>query len=199
MSCLFLVASCASDIPFTGLERGAVPVVNGLLTPDTVQVLSLTRSSSSEQGWAFAEIAEADAVLFEDSVEVGRYVRESYERWVLHFTPTAGKRYRLAVLLPDGTTVSAETRMPEEFPVDGLSDDEYHRGFRQGQSLWPCWFFALQSDSVFFWFTDNSRVRLVENIGTNHPAVDAFNLFGSMTEVSKDLMFAAHRFCGVCY
>ena len=54
---IFTISSCVTDIDYTN-QSTSIPVVNCLLTNDTVQRLSITRSVKMNDSYIFKEINE---------------------------------------------------------------------------------------------------------------------------------------------
>lgn len=174
--------SCVTDIDYTQ-QTTSIPVVNCLLTNDTVQRLSLTRSVKMNDSYVFKEIKVAKISLYQDEIEVGDFTRISYDNWQLKYTPQSGKTYQIKISLPDGQVLSATTVMPEKVIIkQNRSIDKFpSKNFIQNSIGHPCWVTVLNSDSILKPYSrpkTKDRARTV--IGTDHILADRFNQNGNL-------------------
>jgi hypothetical protein len=177
--CFGLCNSCISDLPFEA-ERSIVPVVNCLLTNDSVQTLSLTQSVKITDRYVFKEIEQAEISLSANGALIGRFERTDYDHWQLNYLPEAGTTYQLLVQLPDGTELTASTTMPEaDLFTPLINEDRYpSRNFRQTTANAPCWIYILNnrtSPPVYEDPVPDKNATLNEYLGTDHPLIDRFN------------------------
>ncbi len=178
----FTFTSCVTDIDYT-VQSESIPVINCLLTNDTVQRLSITRAVKMNDSYIFKEIKNAKICLFQDEIEVGCFSRLSYDNWQLKFTPLSGKTYRLKVVLADGKMLSAKTVMPARVQLkqDKSIDKFPSKNFIQNSLGSPFWITILYSDSILKPYSrpktkDGARTA----IGTDHMLVDRFNENGNL-------------------
>ncbi|MCL1938413.1 MAG: DUF4249 domain-containing protein [Candidatus Azobacteroides sp.] len=179
--------ACVQELPFD-VKETELPVVNCILTNDTLQTLSLTQSVKITDGYAFQEIQEARISLWAEEVKIGEFERKSYGNWQLRYQPEAGIHYRLQVQLPDGKELTATTAMPEktQLTADREKNSYPSKYFRQLTAENPCWVFILGEET---WAADlmhpvpSSKVKLHEIIGTDHPRVDRFNEEGNLVDL----------------
>ena len=110
---------------------------------------------------------------------IGQFERKEYKKWVLNYTPIAGKEYKLVVKVKDFPDITAVTRMPEQAKVAKiLNIGDYNiRYFSQRGAHAPYWIFHLYQKYARFDLTPfvTDEDVLVEEIGTTHPGVDDFN------------------------
>jgi len=180
--------SCVKELPFDTKES-EVPVVNCLLTNDSVQELSLTQSVKITDPYYFKEIKDAEISLFADSVPVGYFERKSYGTWQLNYTPVEGAKYQLLVKLPDGRELKASTTMPAAdsfYPL--INKDRYPtRNFTQFTADFPCWIYCIYDDEMpqdYMHLSPSYKSSLNNELGTNHPWIDGFNRHDNMSDIT---------------
>lgn len=179
---IFTISSCVTDIDYAE-QSTSIPVVNCLLTNDTVQRLSITRSVKMNDSYIFKEIKEATISLYQDEIKVGNFIRISYDNWQLKYTPLSGKTYHIKVILPDGQILSATTVMPARVQIkQNKSIDKFpSKNFIQNSFGSPCWITILNSDSILKPYSHPTIKDWGSTaIGTNHPFVDRFNQNGNL-------------------
>jgi len=176
---LISLSACVQEIPFD-VKDTEIPVVNCILTNDTIQTLSLTRSVKITDGYAFKEIREANITLWAENEPIGAFEWKSYGNWQLRYQPKTGVNYQLQVQLPDGQELTATTTMPE--PNRFVADKEQNRYpskyFRQLTAENPCWVFVLSEQNIAANLMHpvlSSKAKLCVDIGTDHSLVDRFN------------------------
>jgi len=186
-----LFFSCVKELPFDTKES-VVPVVNCLLTNDSVQQLTLTQSVKINEPYYFNEIKDAEISLSTDSELVGYFERKSYGTWQLNYTPVEGTKYQLLVKLPDGRELKATATMPAAnrfYPL--INKDRYPtRKFAQLTADFPCWIYILQDDDLaqdLMHPSPGSRAVLNNELGTNHPWIDNFNRHNNMSNIEFDV------------
>ena len=142
---LMLIIACTSEIPFNPKES-EIPVVNCILTKDSVQTLSITQSAVIYSSYFFKEIRDAKAELFyTDSVKIGDFERVGYDNMELKYAAEINKKYKLKVTLPNGQILSASTTMPapNQFVANNAKDVGSIKYFQQLTSESPTWVFVL--------------------------------------------------------
>lgn len=180
------VVSCVEPIDFAPLQERKV-VVNCVLQNSDVQTLRLTHSSSFADS-NYEEVAHATATLFEEEVEVGKFIKKSYANWELRFRPRSGKKYKLIIEIPNTPLITASTTFPYHSEIRVLEDKNSDSGIRffQKTSGTPLfWVFALRNPDQPFRQKPiiESHYKLIQKIGTDYASVDPFNSFGTSVEV----------------
>lgn len=171
--------SCVTDLPID--ESGAgIPVVNCVLKNDTAQTLSLSRTVNISSTYSFKEISNAEIELYDGDSLVGNFEKTSYNHWELKYTPVVNDTYRLVVkLLDDSTILTATTTMPaRNYIIKNEDADVYpSKNFYQFSADLPCWAFVIKSEKLLIdSSTPESDDYLQDEIGTDHPLVDQFNM-----------------------
>ena len=197
---LFLMASCTEKIDFSPYHQRKI-VINCVLTPESIQKLSLTYSNVAGNFY-YEKIADATISLFADEQYVGSFEKGNYDVWELIYEPVTGQRYRLTVEVPGFPLIEATTTMPYNVPVVKDSEKDYgdmekdvfwRKNYVQNEYSVPYWIFIMSKMDESDYIT--SRDRLENSLGTNHPACDRFNLSGkSMSERvhNNDLTMEQH-------
>jgi len=181
---LTFFSSCVTNLPINELNY-SVPVVNCVLTNDSIQRLSLTQSVKVNASYIFKEIKDAAITLsIHDSI-VGSFTRLGYDNWQLKYTPQSGKIYCLKVALTNGKVLTATTVMPKRNLIhQTIAIDKYpSKNFIQYTAGFPCWITVLTSDSLLL-PTSRPKIKDIarDEIGTNHPFADRFNQYGNLLE-----------------
>jgi hypothetical protein len=180
----FAFTSCVTDIDFDE-QATSIPVINCLLTNDTVQRLSITRSVKMNDSYIFKEIKDVVITLYQDEIEVGNFVRKGYDNWQMKFTPLSGKTYHLKVILPDGEILSATTVMPARVQIkQNKNIDKFpSKNFTQHSYGSPCWITIISSDSLLKPYSRPTTKDWASTaIGTNHLLADRFNQEGNLLD-----------------
>lgn len=184
LSVIFTFSSCVTDIDYTE-QSTSIPVINCLLTNDTVQRLSITRSVKMNDSYIFKEIKDAEISLYQGEIELGNFIRISYNNWQLKYTPLSGKTYHIKVILPDGQILTASTEMPKMVQISqNKSIDKFpSKNFFQNSSGSPCWITILNSDSILKPYSRPKTKDVARTaIGTNHFLADSFNQNGNLLD-----------------
>lgn len=196
--CLILtvlpLASCIRDTELDSGERPQV-VVECILTNSPVQTLrlSFTKGASRER----EPLTEADARLYDvsENKEAGVFLYSNADTWTLRYEPTPGHTYRLEVNVPGQDPVRAEQTMPENhvravyyWPVFGSIDKyEYNSSPLIVYELVSLpdytWIYAMCWDEM------NGTRRIADNLCTDFPYVDNFNLTGDVYDPQVDTVF----------
>lgn len=181
---IFTISSCVTDIDYTN-QSTSIPVVNCLLTNDTVQRLSITRSVKMNDSYIFKEIKDAAITLYQDEIEVGNFVRKGHDNWQIKYKPLPGKTYYLKVILPDGEILSATTVMPARTQIkQNKNIDKFpSKNFTQYSNNSPCWITIISSGSMLLPSSRPTTKDWVNpDIGTDHFLVDRFNEEGNLLD-----------------
>jgi len=179
---IFTFSSCVTDIDYTE-QPTSVPVINCLLTNDTVQRLSITRSVKMNDSYIFKEIKDAEISLYQGETELGNFIRISYGNWQLKYTPLSGKTYHIKVILTDGRILTATTVMPArvQIKINKNIDKFPSKNFIQCSSGSPCWITILNSDSLLKPYSrPTNKDWASTEIGTDHLLADRFNQNGNL-------------------
>jgi hypothetical protein len=193
-----LLSACVKELPFEG-EGGEVTVVNCLLTNDSIQELSLTKSVKITDPYFYQEIREAEISLSANGAIVGYFEWVSYGNWHLKYTPEGGTVYQLLVKLPDGQTLTASTTMPPTNRIDpSINSDRYPtRNFSQTTADYPCWIYVLRDADLppdLMHPHPSAGASLADNLGTNHPLVDRFNKHDDMSDIEMEASMPFYEF-----
>ena len=186
-----LLATSVSCVRETFLDAGETHiVVDGVLANDNVQSVRLFYTKTISQKEA-AIIKDAVVSLTDLTIgeNVGSYSRkEGTDVWTLTYYPVAGHSYRLEVEVPGRDLVYAEQEMPgpcltmidlifSDYSSEaGLQYQEY--GFRYAYRFDSfrnhCWICGLDYNA------GTGERELAEQICTDYPYVDNFNLTGDL-------------------
>lgn len=181
---IFTISSCVTDFDYTD-QTNSIPVLNCLLTNDTVQRLSITRSVKMNDSYIFKEIKEATISLYQDEIKVGNFTRISYDNWQLKYTPLTGKIYHIKVVLPDGQILTATTVMPTRVNIQqNKTIDKFpSKNFIQKSFGSPCWITVVNSDSILKPYSRPTTKDWASTvIGTDHFSADQFNQNGNLLD-----------------
>jgi hypothetical protein len=189
-------AACVEDLPFNP-DEAVLPVVNCLLSNDTVQHLSLTKSVSIGSSYFFKEIREATITLSAGDSVVGQFERKGYDDWQLQYTPLPDIAYTLTVDLPGEPALRATTTMPvANRIVDDRQRNVYpSKFFYQYSAPHACWAYVLYPPDLpdgILRPSGNERLNLLA--GTDHPHVDRFNEDGLLTTLIREATTPAYRY-----
>lgn len=189
LSALFVLsmASCVRD---TDLDSGETPqvVVECILTNSPVQTLRLcfTKGASRER----VPLTEAEALLYDVSTEAnaGFFSFTGDDSWTLRYEPVVGHTYRLEVRIPGyEQLITAEQTMPEidvkailYYPVFGGGEGQYDYHsfplivYEMASLPEYTWIYAMSWDEL------TGKRRITDNLCTDFPDVDNFNLTGEV-------------------
>lgn len=191
---LSIASSCIRD---TSLDAGEEPpvVVECILANSPVQTLRLcfAKGLSREQ----SELTEAEAKLFDvtEDAEAGTFLPSGDGNWTLPYEPIPGHTYRLDVDVPGNERITAVQTMPEidvravlYYPYFGDHDLYQYESF-------PLIVYEMASLPEFTWIyamswdARNGRRRIADNLCTDFPYVDNFNLTGEVYAPQVDTVF----------
>jgi hypothetical protein len=185
MLLIILHPSCIKDLPIDPAVGGEV-VVNCILTRDTIQTASVTRSVPIDESYIFREIENAEVQLLADGESVGFFEKTGYDQWELNYRPVVGISYQLVVTVPDEPKVTATTNMPYYNDVrrDQNRDTYPTKNFIQYSGQNPFWIYVLSTDSeIENYQKPGPGVTLKSGIGTDHPNADRFNQEGNLLDI----------------
>ena len=189
------MASCIRD---TSLDTGEKPlvVVECILANSPEQTLRLcfTKGASREQ----LPLNEADARLYDVSadVEAGHFLPSGNGNWTLGYEPVPGHTYRLEVSVLGYEPVTSEQTVPEidvkaylfgAFQDSGQYQYDYHS--------YPLIVYEMESLPEYTWIYAMSwdersgKRRIADNLCTDYPYVDNFNLTGELYNPPVDTVY----------
>jgi len=199
------VASCVKDVIMDAQEKPQVAVVC-ILSNEPVQELTLLFTKGASQKGR-VPVKEAEAILIDESFneEVGHFIHQGNGVWKLEYCAISAHHYKLEISVPGYEKITAEQAMPRPvriiargqffYKIPGLhfpsliegpsfvpnSDDFESLPF--GSKVYyvqnlpdPVWLFARNFNST------TGEYTTVEEICTNYPNADDFNLTGSVYE-----------------
>ncbi len=174
--------SCVKDIDLEEKREQKI-VVNCVLTPDSIQTLSLTYSNPLNLFY-YDEVETATATLYCDSIKVGGFEKTGYSQWQLKHTPEAGRKYQLKVEVPGWPELNASTSMPHAVRIiksDG-NNTSTRRYFNQYYAETPYWMFiiAQRKDTIMVTPAVMPGDKMTTSLGTNHLYSDNFNTSDNM-------------------
>ena len=112
---LVALTACTEDLEFSSSFEKKV-TVNCLLEDSDVQTMTLTWNTVKGV-FKYEYMEDADAMLFLDGKEVGRFSYEGKGIWTIEHHPVAGGTYRLEIRVPGEKLISATTTMPAKADV----------------------------------------------------------------------------------
>lgn len=179
-SLLPLATSCIESIDY-GKAHGTKLVVNCILVPEEEQTLRI--SFNGEIGsYRFDTPENAEARLFCNGNEIGKFSKlENDPYWKLMHQPIPGGKYCIKVSVPGYDEITAETTFPNSTPPVERTSSVSPRIFIQTGESTPFWIFAVRQpveewDILMRYPSATEKDRLSQEIGTDHPGVDGFNV-----------------------
>ena len=150
--CFFLF-DCQIDSEFEYMSSRDLLVVNGLLSPDSIISISVTKAGTSPISREQFEVVEqAEVELFENGDFLGVAAYNSVlKRYILNYYPKPGESYSIAVNVSNYPELNASTNIPKTANITGcytLNTNSYCTGCRsieanmyiedliQGSTLW---------------------------------------------------------------
>lgn len=186
--------SCIRDIYLDSGEKPQV-VVEYILTnsPDQTLRLCFTKGSSRES----MPLTEADVRLYDVSSdeEAGAFSFSGADNWELHYEPVYGHTYRLEAHVPGYEPITAEQVMPEIHvkavyyqPIYGDQDKYEYKSFplivyEMASLPEHTWIYAMS------WDERSGKRKIADNLCTDFPYVDNFNLTGEVYDPPVDTVF----------
>jgi len=116
-----LIMACEKiiDIDIPDSERKIV--LNGLINPDSLIEVNISRSMSILEDNIFLFLEDASVSLYEDNVEIGSLQYMGFGDYkLLDFYPAFGSSYRLEVESSGLKSVSAQTELPAPVPFSEI-------------------------------------------------------------------------------
>ena len=186
-------------------------VVECVLTDEAVQTLHLTYTKGASQSEA-PDLPEATAVLTDltEGREAGRFTRVADGSWQLAYAAIEAHHYRLDITIPGHEPLRAEQTMPKVWraDADGITSIQLSPAWSVRSTFSKEFQNSYWSDSTrtrretlfyiqqgyiqympdYLWVyalnynERTAQLELAEEICTDHPGVDNFNLTGSVYE-----------------
>ncbi len=176
-----IIVSCIKTLDIRPSYNDKV-VINCILTNDSIQRLSITKSVYISDSYVFKEIRDVNINLYENGIIIGKFERRGYDDWQLKFSPVTGAEYSLEAILNDGSVITASTKMPGRSQINPVSGSAtgISRYFRQYSSTNPIWIYVLSTNQNPV-YKPSSEDILLKKIGTNHIHADLFSKIGSLS------------------
>ncbi|MDA3880212.1 MAG: DUF4249 family protein [Prolixibacteraceae bacterium] len=182
-----ILYACVADIDIESTRDKKI-VVNCVLTPDSIQTLTLMYSSPHSQLW-HEEVDSAIITLFQDSIEIGHFRKTGFSNWQLLHTPQYGDKYRIHIKVPNWPDIEGSTTMPNPVHITKTEGNNSNtvRYFRQLPNTLPYWIFVIRQkhDTIMVKPQIASNDVLLTSIGCNHPNADNFNTTNNMVLENK--------------
>lgn len=193
-----LSSSCVKGIVLDSKDKPIV-AVECILTDETVQTMSLSFARTPSESDA-QELKDATVVLTDltEGCEAGRFIRNHDCIWTLSYRPLYSHRYALDITVPGYDRIHAEDTMVEDFNITYLNwslisgTKPITPSFANGNSLSVGTYYYIPSLPTNVWIYGFNRdpvtgeEQVVDDICTDFPSVDSFNLSGPMYEGRLD-------------
>lgn len=177
---LFSCSACEVDYDFNGKAGKPQVVVNALISPQEPFSLQLNWSKPYSAEGKFTPVAEAGFKLYENGASVAHGTSGKDGSATTSFVATAGRRYRLEVIVPDYGELSAETLVPEE-PIVAI-DFVWQKGWYRHFALKTL---TISSGAKALWirgthkernsYTGKDRIEQIGSYYTTSTFVDQVN------------------------
>lgn len=112
---VFLISGISSCVKIIDLPPPVyIPkfVLNGLINPDSILTVSLTKSTPSNNNSNPISITNATIMCYEDGKPLGSMIYQYGSRYQLSYKPKAGKKYKVEAKVPEDITLASETYIP---------------------------------------------------------------------------------------
>ncbi len=188
---LFILPSCIRD---TYMDSGEKPQVfiECILSNTPVQTLRLGFTKGASREYEPATEAEVRLYDVSESIVTGMFMPSDYGVLTLDYEPIPGHTYRIEVCVPGYETITAEQTMPEIKVKAVLYNGFQHYGESYEYNSDPLIVYELASLPEYTWIYamswDNSigKRRITDNLCTDFPFVDNFNLTGEVYDPPVD-------------
>ena len=191
-----LLTSCVREVVLDAGEDPQV-VVECVLSNDDVQELYLnfTKGASRDKTESLTE-AVANLIDITESQIVGQFIKTGGgDLWTLRYTPVSGHDYRLEVQVPGYDLIYAEDTMP-----DVNIRAEWYSYFYESASVFEyysynyvVYFLESLPDNTYIagmnYNAENSKYEVAEQICTDYPYADNFNLTGEVYAPAIDTVY----------
>lgn len=181
--CAGLWGSCAKELT---LDTGETfVVVECVLTCDSIQHLNLSFTRPKAEKRANPVITEAIASLYDETnAETAGMFQYSGSDWTLPYSPIPGHDYRLEVDVAGYDLVTARVTMPDQVNIDSFMAGANNSNKYGEQFLGTV--FRISSLPERTWISAiayaNKKYTIIEDICTDYPYVDDFNVTGALYE-----------------
>jgi|SRR5574344_7735 hypothetical protein len=182
---LIITGGCVSEVTII-TDGTRKPVLNCVLTNDSVQTLRLTWSLNIDDRPLVIPIDTATINLYKEDSLVGSFQPAGDGDWTLTYLPQYGATYHLQAVLSDGTHLTASTTMPALPAIEDVPEADAYptKWFVQNAAPDPCWVAIIAAPTHLFpWSKPVSSDNLHEEVGTDHPQADHFNAFGNLLDL----------------
>ncbi len=112
------LSSCTSDFEGDFPDEKPVPVLNAILTADSLIEVELAWSQNPESGAAFSPVSEAVIDLRENDLLIPAPEEVEPGHYLFQHRAGAGQSYRIEVAIQGRDTLRAETQIPESVQAD---------------------------------------------------------------------------------
>lgn len=195
LCCVVLTLCGCVEVVDIDTEAAHVPLVNCILTTDTVQTLTLTYARPHGQD-GYEEIIDATATLYRDDQPVGQFQRRDDGVWTLSHKPIVDGKYRLSVQIPGEKELTATTTFPRT-PRIIRKKNSYTNGrhYFEKQATHVVWAFAFQKPEdipMMRPVTIDPEYLVYKYINSDLPGVDHFNqldLSDDKSDLTKHFMY----------
>jgi hypothetical protein len=166
MFLVFLFASCEKEVTIDFNQEPKL-CLNCILNPDSIVRARLTLSRGIETNYDFETIDNATILLFKDEELLGELNSENNGNYSLNMKPFSDSTYRIEVLHPDFSQLTASTKVPEP-PSVTYSYEIIDYG-QQGSIYRINAFFDIHDQK------DIANYYWLAPFDTNAPFIDDFN------------------------
>ena len=190
---LFSFSSCTKEITLDSGEE--VVVVECILSCDSIQHLNLAYTHPKSQKTGTQVISEAQVTLFDETANTSagafHFLNDS---WTLSYSAIPQHAYRLDIDVPGHDHISARQTMPDQLRIWSflwsmwsnqagipISDIDY------GLTFWGTVFYVTDLPertwiSAIAYNEEKGTSSVVEEICTDFPYIDHFNISGELFE-----------------
>lgn len=195
-------SSCTQEVTLDAGERAVV--VECILSCDTVQTMKLFYSHAKDGKDASMPITEADVTLFDETKNetAGIFHYAGGKDWTLDYAAETEHAYRLDIDVKGHEHISAQQAMPKQAHIEGyvhmggpFSGDS--RFEKYGGDFYGTGFFAINLPSktwicALAYDEKTGESHLVDEICTDYPYLDNFNLTGNVYEPYRIMWETSH-------
>ncbi len=110
---LLLIFSCTKQVDYLLEGAESVPVIQSIMLPDSVVTVYVSQSNSTFNN-KYSYVADAKVLLYCNDVLVDTLQFNLQDKYCSNVYPEAGKKYKVAVQMPNGNEVWGETTIPSK-------------------------------------------------------------------------------------
>jgi len=189
---ILCLVSCVRDIDLTVDEEPLV-VVECVLDDGPVQTMKLTYTKAKKEKINHpVENAECFLIDKSDNDLSMSFYYSGEGEWNINYSAIYGHDYRLEIRIPGLDLIYAEDRMPEKIEVESIHYIQpwaaSHTSIEEEYPLFQGSLYRINSLGDFVWICgmnyieDKDTYEIADNICTDFPDVDSFNLNGNIHE-----------------